>query len=267
MNQKIYSIDPSYLSKIIETNYSFFSKTFDSDLRIFKFDAAERSPKGAIALTCPAFPRRNQRIGSRASLLLLLLLLSHFGYDPANYRGGRRGDCVNVRRLMVCTSGRDKRGKKKKGREEKSGQKSREKKIDRGERGSEKERIWRGRGRGYATTPRNRAPKRLYGNYTREIGEIWSREMRCGHPSLSRPTCPRLPSKPAACLPALPALPACLPACLLAWLACLPCLAFLPACLPACLSPFLLSSQPQCTGGSSTFVDSSTDFAKENHHR
>lgn len=25
--------------------------------------------------------------------------------------------------------------------------------------------------------------------------------MRCGHPSLSRPTCPRLPSKPAACLP------------------------------------------------------------------
>jgi len=34
---------------------------------------------------------------------------------------------------------------------------------------------------------RNRAPKRLYGNYTREIGEIWSREMRCGHPSLSRP--------------------------------------------------------------------------------
>lgn len=50
--------------------------------------------------------------------------------------------------------------------------------------------------------PRNRALKRLYGNYTREIGEIWSREMRCGHPSLSRPTCPRLPSKPAACLPA-----------------------------------------------------------------
>lgn len=30
-------------------------------------------------------------------------------------------------------------------------------------------------------------PKRLYGNYLREIGEIWSREMRCGHPSLASP--------------------------------------------------------------------------------
>ena len=32
--------------------------------------------------------------------------------------------------------------------------------------------------------PPSGPPKRLYGNYTREIGKIWSREMRCGHPSL-----------------------------------------------------------------------------------
>ena len=85
-----------------------------------------------------------------------------------------------------------------------------------------------GRPRGYATMhrPRNRAPKRLYGNYTREIGEIWSREMRCGHPSLSRPTCPRLPSKPAAWLPD----------CLPAWLA-----GFV-ASLLRCFDPLLFSS-------------------------
>jgi len=45
---------------------------------------------------------------------------------------------------------------------------------------------------------RNRAPKRLYGNYTREIGEIWSREMRCGHPSLSRPAM-SAPDRPTGC--------------------------------------------------------------------